>query len=106
MTKRAQAIADGKQYSKVNTLNNETKIKILKANQHSYTVMTIYRCLGISRHYIYYQNKATKQKTIAEYAINKILTILTAAIKRIRADGFVLPNNRQASVFPAVRLPE
>ncbi|WP_239363470.1 IS3 family transposase [Snodgrassella communis] len=36
--------------------------------------MALYRCLGISRHYAYYQCKTTKQKSVAHYA-DKILTI-------------------------------
>ena len=36
--------------------------------------MALYRCLGISRHYAYYQCKTTKRKLVAHYA-DKILTI-------------------------------
>lgn len=44
------------------------KIKILKVNQHCYAVAVLCRCLGISRHYVYNQYKATKQKSIANHA--------------------------------------
>ena len=46
----------------------------MKANQHRYAVAALCRCLGISRHYAYYQCKTTKRKLVAHYA-DKILTI-------------------------------
>jgi hypothetical protein len=47
---------------------------ILRANQHRYAVAALCFCLGISKHYAYYQCQTTKRKLVAHY-VDKILTI-------------------------------